>query len=175
MSKILLDRRIIWIVAIMVALFVPFLGMSQEKTASPVFAIYPTGYKASATKQPTIDNLPLLKQPLLTDNDIIEYRRESHELILSEQGLMKIQSINKHDMSGTLFVVIADGVRCYQGAFWMGILSVSYPFPVILLDEVTHKGFTIDRAYPSAKFAKGKDPRGDIRVFNALKKVDKLK
>lgn len=176
MIKTLLDRRIIWIVAIIAALFVPFVGMSQEKTTATAFAIYSTGYQAPAMKQPPIDKLPLLKQPLLTDNDIIEYRWVSHELVLSEQGLKKIQSINKHDMSGTLFVVMADGVRCYQGSFWMGILSVSYPFPVILLDDVTHpKGFTIDRAYPSAEFAKGKDPRDDIRVFNALKKVGKVK
>ncbi len=168
-------RRIIWVVALIAVLSYSLLGRSQEKTTAPAFAIYPTGYKAPATEQPSIDNLPLIKQPLLTDNDIIEYRWKSHEIILSEEGLKKIQSINKHDMSGTLFVVIADGVRCYQGAFWMGILSVSYPFPVILLDEAKPKGFRIDRAYPSAEFAKGKDPRDDIRVFNALKKVGKLR
>lgn len=169
------DRRIIWIVALIAVLSFPLLGRAQEKTTASAFAIYPTGYKAPATEQPAIDNLPLPKQPLLTDNDIIEYRWKSHKIVLSEEGLKKIQSINKHDMSGTLFVVMADGVRCYQGAFWMGILSVSYPFPVILVDEATLKVLTIDRAYPSAEFAKGKDPRSDTRVFNALKNVEKLK
>ena len=169
---------IIWMTVI-AALLNPVLISATDTGNGPSFAIYPANVKASQGNQGSLDTLPLANQPLLTDADIIEYRWNSHKILLSEQGIRKLGSVNKQDMRGTLFVVVANGERCYQGAFWSMLWSSSYSYPVIALDvpdvKKTINVITIERAYPNAEFAEGDDPRNDDRVLHALKQAGKLK
>jgi hypothetical protein len=74
------------------------------------------------------------------------------------------------------FVAVADGQRIYLGAFGTMLSSSSSPVPTILVDfrDFTNS-LTIDRAYPSAGFASGPDPRPDERIRVALAELKKLK
>jgi hypothetical protein len=100
--------------------------------------------------------MELSKEPFLTHTDIIEYSWNEHEISLSPQGIKKLRELVKRREEGRAFVVVAGGVRCYHGAFWTSIWSVSYPYPVILIDSTLTNKITIGRAYPTPAFAKGK-------------------
>jgi len=169
-----LENKIILIVVILAAIAIPILGRFREAKSIPVFAIYPSADRADRAPS-SIDKIQLLSQPLITDSDILEYRWTSHELLLTENAKKKLQSIDQQTLRGKLFVVMVHGERCYQGAFWLTIWSSSYPKPVIELDKIFRAQFVIERAYPTAKFAEGNDPRNNENVYAALVKVGKLK
>jgi len=145
----------------------------QSTDKNIAFAIYLSQSKAGS--EIPLSKLELSEEPLITDKDIIEYRWNTHAIILSNQGARKYNQLIKNRERGRVFVIVADGVRCYHGAFWQMILSASYPYPVILIDATAPNLIKIERAYPSEKFTKGKDPRADKRIYSALKKTGKLR
>ena len=98
-----------------------------------------------------------------------------HAVRPSKNGKAKLPRAKEVGVRGRAFVIVADGKRCYRGAFWVPASSISCPTPVILLDEgragnVIH----IRRAYPTDKFAEGADPRGDARLLKVLRDLGRL-
>jgi len=116
----------------------------------------------------------LESQPLLTEQDIVSYDWQTHTMTLTESGEKKFPAMKDMGTYGKEFVIVADGQRCYRGAFWHPASSVSHSDPVI---ETFHQGraVQIQRAYPSDKFATGDDPRPDKRIRQVLEALGKIK
>ncbi len=150
-----------------------------------------------------LDELKLHEQPLITENDIVEYDWETHTIKMTEKGFepfakpaawdfpvgyndetrtLKAKGDNHQGESallGEAFVVIADGERCYLGVFTGSFSSVALSLPVINLFPLPEKAppensVRIERAYASDTFAKVEDPRCDARVKTALEALGKL-
>lgn len=128
-------------------------------------------------KKPSHDlgKIDIADTPLITDADIVSYNWQKHAFALTDAGFNKLPTGQEVGVYGKPFVVVADGKRCYLGAFWIGIYSISHPNPII---DVTYmpenRIVTIQRAYPSAKFARGDDPRSDKRILKVLTELKKL-
>jgi len=121
----------------------------------------------------------LESRPLLTEQDLASYDWQTHALTLTESAKKKISDL-KVGVSGKQFVIVADRQRCYQGAFWTGLSSISHDHPVIEVDNFNADGkglvVEIQRAYPTAKFAAaGDDPRPDPRILCMLTALGKIK
>jgi hypothetical protein len=168
-----MKKRLITHIFFLITVFVFGVGLIHGAETYVSFAIYLS--KTDARSETPLSKMELSKVPFFTDADIIEYRWNKHEIKLSPQGAKKFKQLAKEGEEGRAFVVMVDGVRCYQGALWKMIWSSSYPYPVILIDSPSNNIVTIDRAYPSPAFAKGEDPRNDKRIYDALKRKKKLK
>ena len=136
--------------------------------ASPRFAIY-------LVKKPhhDMDELELDSQPVLTEQHIVRYDWPTHTLLLTEQGRSRIPDVKTVGVAGKEFVIVADGQRCYRGAFWTFLSSMSYDRPIIDVTPLG-EGVRIQRAYPSEEVATGKDPRPDERIRQVLESLGKL-
>jgi len=115
---------------------------------------------------------------LLTDADIIRYDWHKHEMILSSDGIKKMPNEKDTGFHGKSFVIVANGIRCYKGAFWTSISSVSHPNPIINIGPQIEKRpknvIKIERAYPSEKFAAGPDPRNNDLIYKTLVDLNKI-
>lgn len=109
----------------------------------------------------------------MSEQDIVSYDWQTHTMTLTKSGEKKIPQMKAVGTFGKEFIVVADGQRCYRGAFWCSFSSVGYNHPII---DVANGGRTvqIQRAYPSAKFATGDDPRPDKRIHQVLEALGKL-
>jgi hypothetical protein len=120
--------------------------------------------------------LALSSTPVISQADIISYDFSIHAMRLR---LEAIKRLPKPPVTGTPFVVLVNGERIYQGAFYISASSIPYSQPVILVDRLEHDQprkadvLLIDRAYP-ASFATGRDLRSDDRIKRALTKLKKL-
>jgi len=121
-----------------------------------------------------IEKVTLESEPLLTEKDLASYDWQTHTLTLTHSGAQRIPKLEDVGTGGKAFVIMADGQRCYQGAFWTSLSSCSSSLPVIDVWPRTDS-FQIQRAYPSAKFAVGDDPRPDERIRRVLKALGKIK
>jgi hypothetical protein len=123
-------------------------------------------------------------RPILTDVDIVGYSWPTHTLILRPGVVPKLKS----ELMGTgklvlgyPFKVEANGVVCYQGVFTTSLSSASQSCAVIDLDPIgktpaeRKNQLSITLGYPSEKFFRGKDPRGDPQIRAALTALGKLK
>jgi hypothetical protein len=159
-------RRIFCIVA-----FVSItLGLcSGSEGTKPRFALYLVKAHHAEMKQSELES-----EPLLTEQDIVSYDWPTHTIALTKSGEKKIPDIKAVGTGGVEFVIVADGQRCYRGAFWASLSSQSHGEPVI---DVLRRGRTlqIQRAYPDASFAVGDDPRSDPRILQALEAAGKIK
>jgi len=126
-----------------------------------------------------LERIKLENYPLLTEKHIISYDWDTHTITLTKKGIQKIPYSSKIGIRGRSFVIVADGERCYLGAFWSSFSSISCPVPVINIlrpDAPIESGrIQIERAYPSAQFGSGFDPRADERIRKVLKETGKLK
>jgi hypothetical protein len=151
-------------------------AQSQQHT----FAIYllarPIDTRTLAQDQGQWKQLSLASVPVISDADIISYDFSNHAMRL---GPGAINRLPKPPVTGTPFVIVVNGERIYQGAFYTSLSSISYTEPVIVVDnpEPTRPRqvdvLTIDRGYP-AKMARGEDRRSDERIRTALSKLGKL-
>ena len=166
-----MKRRLVAVTVLLITV----IGIGPVHAADPnvSFAIYLS--LSDLRSEAPLSKMELSKEPFLRDTDIIEYRWKKHEISLAPEGIKKFTRLAKRREEGRAFVVVADGVRCYQGALWKSILSSIYPYPVILVDSPSRNMVRIERAYPTAAFAKGDDPRADKRIYDALKRKNKLK
>jgi hypothetical protein len=120
--------------------------------------------------------LALSGTPVISEADIISYDFSTHAMRLSIEAIKRLP---KPPVTGTAFVVMVNGERIYQGAFYSTVSSIPYSQPVIVVDESQpdQPGKTdvllIDRAYP-ASFATGRDLRSDDRIKSVLSKLKKL-
>jgi hypothetical protein len=128
----------------------------------PRFALY-----LVKTPHAEIAKTELESQPLLTEQDIVSYDWQTHTITLTESGEKKIPDTKAVGTWGKEFLIVADGQRCYLGAFWISLSSIGHNNPII---DVAQRGpvVQIQRSYPSDRFATGDDPRPDKRIRRAL-------
>jgi hypothetical protein len=145
------------------------------------FAIYliaePVDARTLARSPRLWKELALSNDPVISQADIISYDFSSHAMRLRIEAIKRLP---RPSVSGTPFVVVVNGERIYQGAFYTSVSSISYAQPVILIDRSERNQaekadvLLIDRAYPSASFATGSDLRSDDRIKSALSNLKKL-
>ena len=122
-----------------------------------------------------LQEVQLADRPILTEADIVSYDWATHTVELSDAGLKRLPTSAEVGTGGKRFVVVANGRRCYQGAFWTAVSSVACPNPVIDVMSVS-RTITNQRAYPSEESAESEDdPRSDKRVLEALTRLKKLR
>lgn len=119
--------------------------------------------------------------PIITDNDIIEYRFAEHAMTIKGESLKRLSQVQPKSLSGTPFRVLADGVSVYGGLFVPSVSSKSYDEPTIWVGfgmESQAEAATVrigGSHFQEPRFQKGNDPRGDVRITRALGALGKLK
>ncbi|HWQ91129.1 MAG TPA: hypothetical protein VN673_05620, partial [Clostridia bacterium] len=116
--------------------------------------------------------LPLLSEPIISDQDLVSYDWNSHTMRLKDGSPPRTLGLVPVD--GIPFVVVANGEKIYFGAFVTTISSKSFAVPTITVHVQESPSLTIDRAYPDPSFGVGGDPRGDNRIRKALETAGKL-
>ncbi|MFA5779474.1 MAG: hypothetical protein WC947_05020 [Elusimicrobiota bacterium] len=115
----------------------------------------------------------LLKKPIISDKDIVEYDWENHTLTVNAEAVARIPQPSSF---GIPFVVVADGNRCYVGGFWTMVSSVGCLHPIIEVNDAKDGTFRIRAGYPrDVNLLKENDPRFDERIKKSLKGLGKLK
>ncbi len=126
-----------------------------------------------------------LRTPLIEQDDIVSYDWTKHIIKLTPEAAKKLNEYLKKNRPDVWFnrkfIVCIDGIEIYQGAFGTIGSSLSFDGPVILdfcwgpdigekrVENEIHISFGYPKPYPGSK-----DPRGDRRIYNALKKAGKL-
>jgi hypothetical protein len=117
-----------------------------------------------------INKIKLVAEPVITNKDIIEYNWDTHEITLTDEGIKKIPS--NVSVQGRYFIITTGDIKCYKGAFWSSSSSISCPIPIINLHPINppkdKNTIKIEKAYPTAKFGKEKDPRNNINIYIGL-------
>ena len=126
-------------------------------------------------------------EPVLTESEIKEYDWATHTISLTRSGEKRVFDYEKDPqawfgpdstpvsrLSRRDFVVVADGERCYRGAFWWKIYSVMHSEPVIDIYE-RRSVIQIERAFPTPEEGIGPDPRPDPRIKRVLQDLKKIR
>ena len=140
------------------------------------FSIYLLAQNISPQQLAVQSHLELEKNPFLSINDIVAYRKATHEIELTATGYEKIHSLSV-PVNGKAFAVCVDGQLIYVGAFWVGYSSLSFDGIVIdnILATKEHPVIRIQLGYPGSTFFRGDDPRSDPRILQALEQAGKLR
>ena len=140
----------------------------------PRLAIY---YVKEDRNETSLEEVVLDDYRLMTEQDIVGYDWDTHTITLTKEGIQRIPAGSTVGVRGRSFVVVADGHRCYKGAFWTSFSSISCPLPVIDVLRLNNqtRQVRIERAYPTAKFGRRADPRFDSRIRKVLEETGKLR
>jgi hypothetical protein len=151
--------------------------MASAKLPAPAFAIYTLAESVDqrilARGTGDWSHVTLSPTPVISDADILNYDFATHTMRVTPEVLARLP---RPPVSGRPFVVVADRERIYLGVFTTGLSSMSFALPSIMVDgRMIHTNqatdaLVIDRAYPTAQFGAGPDPRGDPRIRRALEK-----
>lgn len=121
------------------------------------------------------------EKPVITDNDIVEYRFAEHAMTIKGESLKRLLEVRPKSLSGTSFRVLADGVSVYSGLFVPSVSSMTYSEPTIWvgggpgMDGDTTTVYIGGPFFQEPRFQQGNDPRGDVRITKALGALGKLK
>jgi len=111
---------------------------------------------------------------VISDEDIIWYHRNSHEIQLTDEGTRKIQAL-KVGIYGEPFVIKLGDKEIYNGSFWSPISSVPYAGIVIeTYFDSNDNVIKLEKGYPPSSF-QDVDPRDDPRIFDHFRRIGKLK
>lgn len=147
--------------------------LSEER---PRLVIY---YAKGKELDTDLEKVELRDYQLLTEKHIVSYDWDTHTITLTKEGIQRIPASSLIGVRGRTFVIVADGKRCYLGAFWSSLSSISCPVPVINIlkpgSPIESGTIQIERAYPTAQFAQGADPRFDDRIKKVLEETGKLR
>ena len=148
-----------------------FLAGSVTAEETNRFAIYYWSYTCTGDVQ----NAILSPNPVLTENDIISYDWPTHTMDLTKEGAENLPTMQQVGTGGKQFVVVADGQRCYLGAFWIGLSSIGHLNPVIDV-AFRSSSVTIHRRfpYPAKEAIAENDPRSDKRILKVLTELGKV-
>jgi len=144
-------------------------------TPAELFAIYLVEGKVDARD---LANNRLAAEPLVTLADVTSYRWERHVLCLTPAAAERVAAIRDRRS----FVVMADGRRCYRGAFWPADDSDGNPSPTILYPQpgyvLTESGWDETQPRPPGCFqilehvgGPDDDPARDVRNQPAVWRV----
>jgi hypothetical protein len=111
-----------------------------------------------------------------TTKDIVSYDFATHSMKLRSEAIKRLAALpKKENRPFTPFVVVVDGVPVYLGTFTVSTRGLSHGVPTIVTDEryrtfkkLPPDTLVIERAYPSADFAAGPDPRNDDHILAFL-------
>lgn len=124
-------------------------------------------------KQISLDQLNLAPEPVISEDDLVGYDWGEHVLKL-EPGVR--QRIVVKSVWGMPFVVVADGQRCYLGAFWA--LGSSYLPKVPMAFAGAAPGLRTSKdllQIRPAPIGGTPDPRGDRRIRKVLEELNLVK
>ena len=172
-QHILLLTWTIWII-----LLCSLAACSIEPTGD--FAIYLLQGQLSGAEILGVDPGHLLRQdqPLLTSQDMIQYRPTRHQIELTEAAYKRVWEMFPTPIKtdGIPFVVTVGDQAIYAGAFWTPLSSISYNGVVILQPmEPERRTIRIELGYPSLEAFSGRDLRADPRILDALQRSGKIK
>ena len=134
------------------------------------------------------------RELVLSEHHIKAYRRDTqfygddtHVIELNEEGIQKWNSYmtwetipkQADSLHSRDFVLKVEGKEIYQGKFYSGVSSASYP-GVVIMDAVIeldndHNTIRIEFGYPGSGFATGEDPRNSPEVIDFFEKQGLLK
>jgi len=139
------------------------------------FAIYLTRDNSSPTHLEPLNQVALEDQPLIRQDDIVSYNRQTYELKLKADVYTRICQLEV-PTSGKSFVVCVDQKPVYGGAFWTPISSQSYDGVTIWKPMVASDTSVIvlELGYPSPSFYNGEDPRNKPGILEAFRKAGTL-
>ena len=168
------------VLLIVLLLTCAFSGFTQEVNRGKEFGIYLVAGswdRRLMQGKGEWTNLTLLSEPIISEQEMVSYEWETHRLTLKFD--QPLQMLRRVPVAGLPFVVVAGGERIYFGAFVTSASSMSVAVPSIRSHPQSNSVAAIDRAYPTAAFGVGADPRSDARIKAALaragildKKVD---
>ncbi len=139
------------------------------------FAIYLTKDDIPPGSMEVLSHVEKSSEPVLTEQDIISYDAGDHTILLEPAAMVKLNDLEL-STRGKTFLVCADGLPIYWGAFWTPLSSMSFEGVVIMLPGFAGENvIEISLGYPGESFYTGSDPRNDKRVLDALEKAGKLK
>lgn len=130
-----------------------------------------------------IKNLKPYGKPLISQNEILYYQKETHEFQIDYIAAERIKKINDSG-SSSIFVVFLGEKAVYVGAFWKSIFSKS--FDGIIIDTFKALGkspyysnsdfpvLKFELGFPSSEYFKGIDHRNDAEIFSALENAGVL-
>lgn len=112
---------------------------------------------------------------VMSNEDIISYNKNSHEIKLNEEGIIKFKNL---DLYKKPFVIKINGNDIYNGSFWSSISSMSFSGVVIMDVLITQHGSSdtirIETGYPGSDFFKGSDPRNNQEILGYFQEAGKL-
>jgi len=132
-----------------------YLRAPKEEISEEKFGIYTYSY---------LENRELV----ISDNGIIWYKKTSHEIKLTEEGVEKVRAVG-WAVYGISFAVKLDNRVIYTGRFWSMASSVP-PSGVIIMTPTENNIIKIE-SYPTPDFV---DPRNDNEIFDHFLKIGKL-
>jgi hypothetical protein len=169
--------RIKMLIGVFVLLTLPALAAVPKRST---FAIYlvaaPVDPRVLVRDLERWRKVELAPEPIISDADIISYDFSKHAMRLKPEALKRIP---RPGVEGISFVVVAGGERIYLGAFYIGVSSIPYPGPVIVVvarvgqEDLEEDVLFIDRAYPES-YGSSNDMRPDERIRKALTDLKKL-
>lgn len=110
---------------------------------------------------------------IISDEDIVYYKKTSHDIKLTEEGAEKIEQLSlKVPLNGTKFMIKVNGEEIYGGWFWSPISSIPCS-GVVIMTLVRNETIKIETGYPSSHF-RGEDPRKNLTVLNHFQALGKL-
>ncbi|HOX56649.1 MAG TPA: hypothetical protein P5205_07785 [Candidatus Paceibacterota bacterium] len=136
-------------------------GLPGSIVPDPGFAIYtlagPVDPRILARGTDDWSHVTLSPAPVISDADILNYDFSTHTLRLTQEARARLP---RPPVSGTPFVVTAEGEPIYLGVFVTSVSSKSFAVPSVMVDahfrtNQSPNAVVIDRAYPTADFGAG--------------------
>lgn len=151
---------------------------SAKNTATPVspsVAVYLLAETVTGQDlKLDLRHFKLQAQPILTDADILTYRRLIHEMEITTAAYERINRM-KFSVSGAPFIIVVGDERIYGGAFWPIYSSQVFDGVVIPVPLVKGHALRIMLGYPTQSMFTGQDPRNNVRLLRTLDTLGKLK
>ncbi|MBN2271183.1 MAG: hypothetical protein JXN61_11250 [Sedimentisphaerales bacterium] len=120
-----------------------------------------------------LDQLHLAPEPIITEKDLLEYDWDRHIMKLAPGVKERLPSPG---VWGIPFLVIADGERCYLGAFWSAGSSYMPKTPIIYVGiSPGFLGSKNSLQIRPALVKAAQDARGDRRIRKVLESLGFVK
>jgi hypothetical protein len=112
-------------------------------------------------------------EPILTLDDIVSYRWETHEIVLIPYAGGRFSRL-KVPLDGLPFVVCVGDEAIYSGAFWSMYSSAIYDGISIWVPLLEGPVLPIKLGYPDVNYFGGEDTRSDPRILESLERAGVL-
>jgi hypothetical protein len=124
---------------------------------------------------PKLSDLELAGKPIISGNDIVSYRAETHEIELTDVAYQRIVSL-KVPVMGKAFVICVDKKPIYWGSISTPISSYLFAGVTIMQPLPNMQSDTIELRLDlhNPPLYGGTDPRGNPEILQALERSGKL-